>query len=199
MNTGMVPTFAEAFHAPVRAWIELLEHALEKRSSRKAAKKTEQKVARFERKSWNRESCLEGGIAEMNGHGLWASNDCNLEEDDPRFKGNTHGEGSYKAFQLLSPKSASTTDCNTTQNSSPRISDTTRATSITEDGNLFPLLDKNGSVDWKPEKGKGRGPEGRNESDSAAKDYRGHLDRTATRADLLRRGKILVVMKRGFR
>lgn len=195
----MVPTFAEAFHAPVRAWIQFLEDALEKRSSRKAAKKTEQKVAKSERRSWIRESCLEEGIAEMNGHGLWASNDCIPEEDDPHFKENPHGEGSYKTFELLSPKSTSTTECNRTPKSSPRLSDTTRATSITEDGNPFPLLDRNGSVDWKPEKGKGRAPEGRNEGGSAAKDYQDHLDRTATRADLLRRGKILVVMKRGFR
>ena len=199
MNTGMVPTFTEAFEAPVRAWIQLLKHALKKGSSRKAAKKTKQKVAKFERRSWNRESCLEEGIAEMNGHGLWASNDCNLEEGDPRFKGNPHGEGSYKTFELVSLKSTSTTECNRTPNSSPRLSGTTRATSITEDGNPFPLLDRDGSVDWKPEKGKGRAPEGRNEGGSAAKDYQDHLDRTATRADLWRRVKIFVIVKRGFR
>ena len=199
MNTGMMPTFAEAFHAPVMAWIQLLESALEKRSSRKAAKKAEQKVAKSERKSWNRESCLEEGIAEMNGHGLWASNDCDLEEDDPRFDGNPHGEGSYRTFELPSPKSTSRTECNTTPNSSPRISDITRATSITDDSNSLPPSDKNGSVDWKPKKGKGRAPEGRNESDSAAKDYQDHLDRTAPITDLFRRGKILMIMKRAFR
>ena len=166
----MVPTFAEAFDAPVRAWIQLLEYALEKHSSRKAAKKAKQKAAKFERRSRNQESCLDEGVAEMTGYGLWASNDCNLEEEDPRFKGNPNGEGSY-----------------------------TRATSITGDGNQFPLLDRNGSVDWKPKKGKGRAAEGRNEGGSAAKDYQDHLDRTATRADLLRRGKVFVIMKRGFR
>ncbi|KAK0514103.1 hypothetical protein JMJ35_003825 [Cladonia borealis] len=218
----MVPNFAETFHAPVMAWIQFLESALEKRSSRRAAKKAEHKATKFERKSWTRESCLEEGIAEMNGHGLWASNDCNDEEDNSRFKGNPHGEGSYKTFELPSPKSTSTTECNTTPNSSPRISGTTRATSITEDGNEFPLLDRfystrtntrngdlpragppfhprDGSVDWKPKKRKGMAPEGRNEGDSAAKDYQDHLDRTATLADLLRRGKIFVIMKRGFR
>ena len=195
----MVPTFAEAFDAPVRAWIQLLEHILEKRRSRKATKKTEQIVAKLERRSWNRESCLEEGIAEMNGHGLCASNDYNLEEDDPRFKENPHGEGSYKTFELPSPISTTTTECNNTPKSSPTMSGTTRATSITEDDNPFSLLDRNGSVDWKPKKRKGRAPEGQNEGGSAAKDYQDHLDRTATRADLLRRGKIFVIIKRGFR
>ena len=195
----MVPTFAEAFDAPVRAWIQLLEYALEKRSSRKAAKRAEQKAAKFERRSWNEESCLEEGIAEMNGHGLWASNECSLGEEDSCFKGNPNGEGSYKTFEVLSAKSTSTTECNTTPNSSPRISGSTMATSITGDANPFPLLDRNGSVDWKPEKGKGKAAEGRNERGSAAKDYQDHLDRTATRADLLRRGKVFVIMKRGFR
>ena len=199
MNSGMVPTFAEAFHAPVMAWTQLLESALEKRSSRKAAKKAEQQAAKSERRSWNRESCLEEGIAEINGHGLWASNNCYLEEDDPSFKGNPHGEGSYKTFELPSPKSTATTECNTTPNSSPRISDITRATSITEDSSSLPRLDKNGSVDWKPKKGKGRAPEGWNESGSAAKDYQDYLDRTAPIADLFRRGKILMIMKRAFR
>ena len=199
MNTGMVPAFAEAFHAPIMAWIQLLESAQERRSSRKAAKKAEQKAAKSERRSWNRESCLEEGIAGMNGHGLWASNDCTLEEDDPRFKGNPNGEGSYKTFELPSPPSTSTTECNTTPNSSPRMSDITRATSITDDSNSLPPLDKNGSVDWKPKKGKGRAPEGRNEGGSAAKDYQDHLDRTAPIADLLRKGKIIAIVKRVFR
>ncbi len=195
----MVPTFAEAFDAPVRAWIQLLEDALEKRRSCKAAKKTEQEVAKSERRSWNREFCLEEGIAEMNGHGLCASNDCNPEEGDPRFKGNPHGEGSYKTFELPSPISTSTTECNNTPKSSPTLSGNTRATSIAEDDNPLSILDRNGSVDWKPEKRKGRAPEGRNEGGSAAKDYQDHLDRRATRADLLRRGKIFVIIKRGFR
>lgn len=199
MNNGMVPTFAEAFHAPVMAWIQLSESTLEKRSSRKAAKKAEQKAAKSERRSWNRDCCLEEVIAEMDGHGLWASNDCNLEEDDFRFKGNPHGEGSYKTFELPSPKSKSTTECDRTPNSSPRMSDTTTATSITEDGNPFPPLDRDGSVDWKPKKGKGMAPEGQNEGGSAAKDYQDHLDRTATRTELLRRGKIIMIVKRGFR
>ena len=199
MNTGMVPTFAEAFNAPVMAWVEVLESALEKRSSRKAAKKAAQKAAKSERRSWNREFCLDEGIAEMSGHGLWASNDCNIEEDDPRFKGNPHGEGSYRTFELPSPRSTSTTECNRTPSSSPRISDITRATSITDDSNPSPPLDRSGSVDWKPKKGKRRAPEGWNDGDSAAKDYQDHLDRTAPIADLLRRGKILVIIKRAFR
>ena len=194
----MVPTFAEAFDAPVRAWIQLLECALEKRSSRKAAKKAEQKAAKLERRSRNQESCLDEGVTEMNGYGLWASNDCNPEED-PRFKGNPNGEGSYKTFEVLSAKSISTTECNTTPNSSPRTSGSTRATSVTGDANPFPLLDRNSSVDWKPGKGKGRAVEGQNKGGSAAKDYQSHLDRTATRAELLRRGKVFVIMKRGFR
>ena len=195
----MLPTFAEAFDAPVRAWIQLLEYTLEKRSSRKAAKKAEQKAAKPERRSRNQESCLDEGVAEMIGHGLWASNDCNLGEDDPRFKDNPHGEGSYKTFEGQSAKSTSTTVCNTAPNFSPRISGSTMVTSIIGDANPFPILDKNGSVDWKPEKGKGRAAEGRKEGCTAAKDYQGHLDRTATRADLLRRGKIFVLMKRRFR
>ena len=199
MYTGIMPTFAEAFHTPVMAWIQLLESALEKRSSRRAAKKAENKATKFERKSWTRKSCLAEGTAEMNGHGLWASNDCNLEEDDSRFIGNPHGEGSYKTFELLSPKSTSTTECNTTPNSSPRISGTTRATSITEDRNDFPLFYRDGSVDWKPKKRKGMASEERYEGGSTAKDYQDHLDRTATLPDLLRRGKIFVIMKRGFR
>ena len=199
MTTGMLPTFAEAFHAPVMAWIQLLESALEKRSSRRAAKKAERKATKCERESWNRDSCLEEGIAEMNGHGLCASNDCNLEEDDSRFIGNPYGVGSYRTFELPSPKSTSQSECNTTPNSSPRLSGTTRATSITEDGNEFPLLDRDGSVDWKPKKRKGTAPEGRYEGGSTAKDYQDHLDRTTSLPDLLRRGKIFVILKRGFR
>ena len=195
----MVPTFAEAFDAPVRAWIQLLEHVLQKRASRKAVKKAEQKAAKSERTSRNQKSCLDEGVAEMDGHGLWASNDCTLEEVDPRFEGNPNGEGSYKTFEAMSAKSTSATECKTTPNSSPRISGSTRATSITGGANPSPLFDRNGSVDWKPEKGKGRAAVSRNEGRSAAKDYQGHLDRTATRADLLRRGKVFVIVKRGFR
>ena len=40
---------------------------------RKETKKAEQKAAKFERRSWSKESCLEEGIAGMNGYGLWAS------------------------------------------------------------------------------------------------------------------------------
>ena len=199
MTTGIVPTFAEAFHTPVMAWIQLLESALEKRSFRRAYKKAERKAAKFERTSWTRKVYLEEGIAEMYGHGLCAPNDWDDEEDDFRFQGNPHGEGSYKTFELRSPKSTSTTECTTTPNSSPRISGTTRATSITEDGNGFPLSDRHGSVDWKPKKRKGLAPEGRYEGGSTAKDYQDHLDRTATLQDLLRRGKIFVIVKRGFR
>lgn len=195
----MLPTFAEAFDAPLRAWIQLLENVLEQRSSRKTAKKAKQKAANFERRSRNQASCLDEGVAEMAGYGLWASNDCNSEEEDPRFKDNPNGEGSYKTFEVFSARSTSTTVCNTTPVPSPRISGSTRATSTTGDANQFPLLNRNGSVDWKPKKGKGRAAEGRNEGDSAAKDYQGHLDRTAKRADLLRRGKVFVIMKRGFR
>ena len=195
----MLPTFAEAFDAPVRAWIQLLEDALEKRSFRKAAKKAKQKAAKSESESQIQESCLDEGVAEMTGHGLWASNDGNLGEDDLRFKDNPHGEGSYKTFEGQSAKSTSTTACNTSLSSTPRLSDSTRATSLTRDANPLPLLNTNGSVDWKLEKGKGRAAEGRKEGCSAAKDYQGHLDRTATRADLLRRGKIFVLMRRRFR
>lgn len=195
----MVPTFAEAFDAPVRACIQLLKDAQEKRSSRKAAKKAKQKAAKSERRSRNQESCLDEGVAEMIGHGLGASNDCRLEEDDPRFEGNPHGEGSYKTFEVLSAKSKSPTECNTTPDSSPRLSGSTRVPSITGDANPVPLFNRSVSVDWKPEKGKGRAAEGRTDGCSAAKDYQGHLDRTATRADLLRRGKVFVIMKRRFR
>ena len=198
-STRMVPTFAEAFDAPLRAWIQLLEYVLEKRAGHKAAKKAKQKAAKTERRSRNQESCLDEGVAEMIGHGLGASNDCRLEEDDPRFEGNPHGEGSYKTFEVLSAKSRSTTECNTTPNSSPRISGSTRVPSTTGDVNSVPLLNRSVSVDWKPEKGKGRAAEGRNDGCSAAKDYQGHLDRTSTRADLLRRGKVFVIMKRRFR
>ena len=48
-------------------------HPSHTRLPRKATKKAAQKAAKFERRSWSRVSRLEEGIAEMNGHGLWAS------------------------------------------------------------------------------------------------------------------------------